>query len=98
MAKKQTERPSKDQLMKDLAKGLYEQGMLYFFIAALSSEANLSDEVAKSASINQLKELRDAVNAVQEIPNEKKPKLVELIDKSIEVCEMKTFDEETCDK
>lgn len=98
MATKKTERPDKEQLMKDLAIGLYEKKMLFFLIGALSSETNLSDETAKLASINQLKDLRDAVNAVAEIPDEEKPKIVELINKSIEICESRTFAEENDDK
>lgn len=92
MNKKNVNILKKEELMISLVKGLHEQGMLYFLIAALSSGQNIVDQQAKEASISQLKDIKDALNSVNEIPEKEKPKISELIDKSIEICEQYVFE------
>ena len=92
MKKKEINAPKKEELMISLVKGLHEQGMLYYLIAALSSEQNIIDQQAKEASISQLTDIKKALQSVNEIPEEEKPKIIELIDKSIEICEQYKFE------
>lgn len=92
MKKKDINAPKREELMTSLVKGLHEQGMLYFLIAALSSEQNIVDQQAKEASISQLEDIKKALNSVDEIPEEEKPKAIELIDKSIEICNQYKFE------
>lgn len=92
MNKKNVNVPKKEELMTSLVKGLHEQGMLYFLIAALSSEQNIVDQQAKEASVSQLKDIKEALTSVSEIPEEEKPKISELIDKNIEICEQYIFE------
>lgn len=89
---KNVKAPKKEELMTSLVKGLHEQGMLYFLIAALSSEQNIIDQQTKEASISQLKDIKEALKSVGEIPEEEKPKISELIDKSVEICEQYEFE------
>lgn len=92
MAKKIVEKPSREELMVNLVKGLYKEGMLYFIMGALSSEQNIIDQQAKEASINQLRELKGALDSVPEIPDDEKPRIAELADRSIEICEQYKFE------
>lgn len=92
MAKKDINKPKREELMIDLVKGLHKESMLYFLIGALSSEQNVVDQQAKEASITQLQEIKEALDSVPEIPETDKPKIIELIDKSIEICEQYKFE------
>lgn len=92
MAKKDINKPTREELMIDLVKGLHKEGMLYFLIGALSSEQNVVDHQAKEASITQLQGIKEALDSVPEIPETDKPKIIELIDKSIEICEQYKFE------
>ena len=74
--------------MRNLVPEMYKQGEdnLYFFIAALSSEENLSDIDACEASaicLRNVKELLDELNIMEQ---DKRKKLQELIDKSVDIC------------
>jgi hypothetical protein len=92
MAKKDINKPTREELMIDLVRGLHKESMLYFLIGALSSEQNVVDQQAKEASITQLQGIREALDSVPEIPETDKPKIIELIDKSIEICEQYKFE------
>ena len=92
MAKKDINKPTREELMIDLVKGLHKESMLYFLIGALSSEQNVVDQQAKEASITQLQGIKEALDSVSEIPETDKPKIIELIDKSIEICEQYKFE------
>lgn len=92
MAKKDINKPTREELMIDLVKGLHKESMLYFLIGALSSEQNVVDQQAKEASITQLQGIKEALDSVPEIPETEKPKIIELIDKSIEICEQYKFE------
>lgn len=92
MAKKDINKPTCEELMIDLVKGLHKESMLYFLIGALSSEQNVVDQQAKEASITQLQGIKEALDSVPEIPETDKPKIIELIDKSIDICEQYKFE------
>lgn len=92
MAKKDINKPTREELMIDLVKGLHKESMLYFLIGTLSSEQNIVDQQAKEASITQLQGIKEALDSVPEIPETDKPKIIELIDKSIEICEQYKFE------
>lgn len=92
MAKKDINKPTCEELMIDLVKGLHKESMLYFLIGVLSSEQNVVDQQAKEASITQLQGIKEALDSVPEIPETEKLKIIELIDKSIEICEQYKFE------
>ena len=87
------ENMNKDNAMHILVSELWNQKMLYYLIAALSSDENLDSIIAKESSITQLKEILKVVTETNIIPEDKQENLKKLIEKSIEICENKKFEE-----
>lgn len=74
--------------MRTLLPKLYEQGEdnLYFFIAALSSEENLDNLDICEASATCLKNVKELLDELNIMEPDKRKKMQELIDKSIDIC------------
>ena len=72
--------------MKKIAVNLNKTGMLYYFVAALSSEESLESKDACDHAAQSLQDLKSALDELELMEPDKREDLKKLIDDSIQHC------------
>lgn len=72
--------------MKTIAVNLNKAGMLYYFVAALSSEESLESKDACDYAAQSLRDLKSALDELELMEPDKREDLKKLIDDSIQHC------------
>ena len=72
--------------MKTIAKELDKAGMLYYFVAALTSEESLDRKDSCDYAAQSLRDLKSALDELEPMEPDKREDLKKLIDDSIQHC------------